>query len=906
MKIQIAVFATVVIIALQICLIGYAKTDEEELPEEIAVFNRLGILNVDPEIGYNGKETVSRADFADLLAKALNAMPAKNVRYFSDVPQDYWAAGAINSLYERGIISPAQDRRFNPDAPITYGQACKLLVYAAGYIDYAELLGGDINACIQVAEQIDIAVKVANREALIFDEAVALLYRGMSVHIVSFENGEKRIDQEKTLFSVCQQVKVGRGVITAIYGAQLEGYFAVEEECIRIGTDEYKLSPGYMLDTLFGADVQFVYREESDETWVVLYAKAAANRREMFTLDSTLIYSYDTGSRRLQYYSTEERKQLTSINLESGVQIIYNGRPYPGGFSEILDDFISGERRGSLCMVDNGGSSAYDVIIVKSYKIFIAGSYDTNNNILYSNDGAGKQLVLDAYTFVNIIDAYGVSTQIPQTMPVVLSVAESADGGTAEIVICQDKREGMLQQFNYGEKLITIDGEEYTVSSELAEQLRYAGINKTVSVILDQFGTAVFSVQGNDEMQVVYAMYVKEIGWLENGEYTFALTVYQTDKKFHTYYISDNLRIDGIRYKTDMYKRLFDAFPGDTEVTEYDDGTVKINLKRQVMRIRVDGGGRITEIDTYKRETGESSQNTLTRMHDGSTELIYNSHLRRFGLDTLYNSSETILFVVPVVNADGKILINGEIREETEDMYNTAFTFIHDYYYAVESFQYNGENKYTDVIVLKQDPIIEETTVFMFDRIDGAIDAEDEPAKKIVGFANGGIIEFLADRTAESKLIGLKQGDIVRVTMNTAKTAVCDIIKLFDAETMTFNNNGENPYWYAGLGKEESSAWQWNYRNAKYQLIKGYVLENNSGLLKTTYKAVDLPYGIYDEAIDAGGVQYTVYDKNLSEKKRIRVGTWADAVSYRAAGRNCAMVLINLQSGVLKQVFVYR
>ena len=96
MKIQIAVFATVVIIALQICLIGYAKTGEEELPEEIAVFNRLGILNVDPEIGYNGKETVSRADFADLLAKALNAMPAKNVRYFSDVPQDYWAAGAIN------------------------------------------------------------------------------------------------------------------------------------------------------------------------------------------------------------------------------------------------------------------------------------------------------------------------------------------------------------------------------------------------------------------------------------------------------------------------------------------------------------------------------------------------------------------------------------------------------------------------------------------------------------------------------------------------------------------------------------------------------------------------------------------------------------------------------------------
>ena len=902
MKRRLSFFLAAVLVISQLMCIDCAEASTEDLTKEITVFNRLNILNIDIDNGFEEDETVSRAKFADMTAKALNAAPSAEVRYFSDVPHNYPEAGSINALYEMGIISPAEDRHFNPDIPITYAQACKIMVFAAGYKDYVMFENSGLSGYVNVAENMGIGVKIKDRNAMTAAEAIKLLYNGMSAGIVTPSGiNQGKVDTEKTLFSVYQRVHTGKGIITAVYGAEMRGYRKVNEGEIRIGEDEFKLFEGYYPDTLFGKHTEYVYIENDDDTNTLLYAGSLKSHAEDLYITSDMISGFDAESYSLKYYKNEKKSSVYEKKLKKGMQIIYNGKPFDGSLAEAIGKFPDEERRGSLRLIDNSGDAGYDVMIIKSYERFIVGNYNTHDNVLYSYYDTARRLNLDDYELLRVCNQYGGETQLPAETPAALSIAESENGEYAEIVVCLNKKEGKLERTDLSEGVIWLNGEQIDIDKALAEDFRGIGTGSSISVTLDNFGYAVFVNMGGSEMRTVYAIKVK--CRLED-DYRFALTVYEQDKKFHVYDFADKVKVDGSKYNTNQYKKFFDAFPGDIEVTDTGE-TVRVNFKRQIIRIKLNKTGEISEIDTSNKGKDENEENTLVKYHDGSEELIYSSHLKRFGMDTLYSSGQTQLFVVPSANSEGEIVINGEKREETADMYNTKYSFTHDYYYAIESYNYNKNNKYTDVIVLSQDPTTDFETVFMFDKYIETVNSDDEAVKQIIGYANGNKMKIFVDETAEAKLGDLSRGDIVRVITNSSETAVCDIIKMFDCGTMTFNNDNVNPNWYSGLGKGDSSAWQWNYRNAKYQLTKGYALEVKDGILKTTYNSVDLPYGIFDEAIDAGSTQYVIYDGNEGETTKIRGGSINDILDYKSAGKDCSLVLINLKYGALNQVFVY-
>jgi hypothetical protein len=63
---------------------------------------------------------VTRAQFATLLAKALGiAGQGGQTPLFSDVPDGYWGASAIDAAAEQGLLSGVGDGRFQPDSSIT-------------------------------------------------------------------------------------------------------------------------------------------------------------------------------------------------------------------------------------------------------------------------------------------------------------------------------------------------------------------------------------------------------------------------------------------------------------------------------------------------------------------------------------------------------------------------------------------------------------------------------------------------------------------------------------------------------------------------------------------------------------------------------------------------------------------
>lgn len=60
---------------------------------------------------------------------------------FKDVAADHWAAAYINRLYSTGIISGTSATTFSPDNNMTYGQALKMILLAAGCPKQSETSG---------------------------------------------------------------------------------------------------------------------------------------------------------------------------------------------------------------------------------------------------------------------------------------------------------------------------------------------------------------------------------------------------------------------------------------------------------------------------------------------------------------------------------------------------------------------------------------------------------------------------------------------------------------------------------------------------------------------------------------------------------------------------------------------
>ncbi len=76
---------------------------------------------------------LTRGQFAALLVKAFSSLPSvRSGARFWDVPASFWAAGAIDQCYRKGLLSGFPDGSFKPNANLTRAQALVALVNGLG------------------------------------------------------------------------------------------------------------------------------------------------------------------------------------------------------------------------------------------------------------------------------------------------------------------------------------------------------------------------------------------------------------------------------------------------------------------------------------------------------------------------------------------------------------------------------------------------------------------------------------------------------------------------------------------------------------------------------------------------------------------------------------------------------
>ncbi len=86
---------------------------------------------VDGTFGPN--KTITRAEFAAMLARFIELDAADGETAFSDVPSDNWAAGYIDALVEKGVVNGYNDGTFRPEQTITRAEAVKMINGAIGH-----------------------------------------------------------------------------------------------------------------------------------------------------------------------------------------------------------------------------------------------------------------------------------------------------------------------------------------------------------------------------------------------------------------------------------------------------------------------------------------------------------------------------------------------------------------------------------------------------------------------------------------------------------------------------------------------------------------------------------------------------------------------------------------------------
>ena len=179
------VLALVVALTMVFTTVAFASYPDVDADANYAgaveLLSALEILKGDDAGNFNPDNTITRAEFAAVVCRALgweaSANGAKGATMFTDVAADHWASGYINLASQQGIVNGKGNGIFDPEGNVTFTEAVKMLVVAIGYEPMAAQKGGWPTGYLTVANSIKMTAGVAasGTDAAALRSTVAML-----------------------------------------------------------------------------------------------------------------------------------------------------------------------------------------------------------------------------------------------------------------------------------------------------------------------------------------------------------------------------------------------------------------------------------------------------------------------------------------------------------------------------------------------------------------------------------------------------------------------------------------------------------------------------------------------------------------------------------------------------------
>ncbi len=685
----------ILIVILVFCLASitnvFASTERAEFDTmefELAqnVMDKLRILEYSEE---NLTDKISRVDFAVYLARFLkvNEYEMQDFTYYTDIVKNHYGLKSVNYLTEIGGFNGYGNTEFRPDDLISPVEAIKVIFNILGYKTYAEATGGYPNAYINMAANTELLEGFSGCTDITRGELAVLLLRAGLINTAGFSAGNSsggilKANSDDNIFSIYWDVYEKEGIVTATDYTSLtsergkEGSIELEEQFWDY--TEFDVT-GFL-----GRYVYALVKEDEDKSellWMVL----DSTKTEQLQICAENIKNYSDFV--LEYYN--ENGKVKYAEIETDAVFVYNGTVLEYDIAEKINSIDKGD----VCLIDTDRNGDADTVIINSYKTYIVGYVDRENEIIYDEFSKKQVINLENYEHKKFYSTGGAELDINSiSAGTVLNVKESG-GVYADIYINNAVISGITTSVFIDEKtgrqaVETDSKNTYLFDSEFIKHSTWfengqfkGSLGENINFITDMFGDiANITGFGTGNKLIGYIMKV----WYAEDEESVKFKLLRSDGSIIVLDGAEKIVVDSKTYKS--AKDAYDAIcRGDGKVILY----------------KQDASGDINYVDTsYKSEAEfEASLFEATPIERAAWEPAdgrYPGCRQWFLRDVSFSGvimpySKTVIFTVPE-DAEGK----------GDEYYGvTSYSSFSDgKQIKCNSYKVNEDNFYDDVIVL--------------------------------------------------------------------------------------------------------------------------------------------------------------------------------------------------------------
>lgn len=359
------------------------------LEESLGLVTALKIVQGYEDGSIKPENTITRAEMATMILRMMgvDTLSTTYANTFTDVTASHWAANAIQTAYNMGIINGMGDGTFAPDANVTYAQAVKMLVCSLKYEQLAQTMGGYPVGYLTAAAQKNIEVTknvtgYKNDEPATRGMVIKMIYNTLNALYptgdgLTADGVEFKTQDGVTLASELLDIHEVEGIITATSTMSIDSAADPADDQLLIDGELY-YKGDFDANDYVGYKVKAYYHEKDDSGIRTIVHAVLNTKQDTLTLDAEDVDEIEdirSDSAKINYFTSKSSSKTKAAKCKSPT-VIYNGKIITA--SDIPDDktfeeFITPDV-GEIVLNDYDNDGYYDVVFIKSYKTYVVTS----------------------------------------------------------------------------------------------------------------------------------------------------------------------------------------------------------------------------------------------------------------------------------------------------------------------------------------------------------------------------------------------------------------------------------------------------------------------------------------------------------------------------------------------------
>lgn len=816
---------------------GYDDVDGTNYETPVAILRALNIMSGYTDGGFHPYATITRAEMAVICVRMQGIFDYGDKASMDEViykdMDGHWAEAAVAYARSLGIVDGHEDGNFNPDEPVTYEEAIKMVVASLGYDYYAELNGGYPTGYLNIAQKLKLtqSVGITVGSYITRGDVAKIVYNSLTANIMSpdvyTDNGNEityNVVDGDNILNTYFDVEKLRGIVYENDRTSISGETTLKEGQVRIGdsTGEIFNVGDTAIDNYIGYYVTFYALEDSrsDNRTIISY-KVESSKNDYIKIDAEKLENvYLSNSRYIfEYRNNVNDKKVKSVKTSTTPLVIYNG-------VALIDYTVSdlAPEYGQVTLIDNDNNGQYDIIDILDYDIMLVLSVsETSGNVTASHSTGTRSVKADAsdedYN-VRIIDGNGNTIPFNKIAKnSVVSAAVSRDDGQTvrTLIVSNDSVSGVVSAVTE-EGYYVINDKEYDVVDYVSD---------TYSISVGSEGTFYLShngkiagYDGEEKLNKNIGLYISyNEGGLREGN---VIKIMKSDGGFATYEFASRVKYNGetvtgkemFAMVTDSANPLF----GKHSDSNRSDGKIIADPSKAGMLYKLNSQGKISEIvtstATHGTEAAETAELNVEQRSGYSNNFYYSSKYRAFHIsdNKSFVTDNTVIFY-----SDDKWSKSDDSQiysvRTASSCYNNE-----NFYYPICYFYYVDNKDYADFAVFYDDYDQESSSswntdiarhsmyekIKVVDRVVEVYNKGDRNTNYRLVYWEGGVsktADFHEDSTKLMYRDGVstfwRRGDMVNFCRTSNK--ITDIASIFD------DNSWNNPSSVESNGGKESN-----------------------------------------------------------------------------------------------------